>query len=89
MILCLLAGRQAAAADADRRQPDPQNLKKLSLEELMTVDVTLATRQPEPVATTAAAISVITRDDMRRSGVTTIADALALASGARMPSTAS
>jgi hypothetical protein len=47
----------------------------------MEIDVTLGTRQPEPVATTAAAVSVITRDDLRRSGVTTIADALQLATG--------
>lgn len=53
----------------------------MSIEQLMQVDVTLATREPEPVRRTAAAISVITGDDIRRSGVTTIADALALADG--------
>jgi len=56
-------------------------LRGLSLEELMEVEVTLVTRQPEPVSAAAAAVSVITRDDIRRSGVTTIADALALADG--------
>jgi iron complex outermembrane recepter protein len=61
--------------------PQPQDLKRLSIEELMEIDITLATREPEPVATTAAAVSVITRDDIRRSGVTTIADALHLATG--------
>ena len=43
--------------------------------------VTVATRTPEPVGSVAAAVTVITRDDIRRSGVTTIADALALADG--------
>src|SRR3989441_11440390 len=47
----------------------------------MEIDVTLATRQPEPVRATAAAISVITGEDIRRAGVTTIADAIALADG--------
>jgi iron complex outermembrane receptor protein len=56
-------------------------LKRLSLEELMRIDVTTTSRQPEPIGTTAAAISVITGDDIRRAGVTTIADALLLADG--------
>ena len=62
-------------------QTTTQDLKQLSIEELMQVNVTLAARRPEPVATTPAAISVITGDDIRRAGVTTIADAIALADG--------
>jgi iron complex outermembrane recepter protein len=58
-----------------------QNLKALSIEELMTIDVTTANRREVPVDDTAAAVSVITRDDIRRSGATTIADALWLADG--------
>ena len=48
-----------------------QNLKALSIEELMTIDVTTANRREAPVDSTAAAVSVVTRDDIRRSGVTT------------------
>jgi iron complex outermembrane receptor protein len=62
-------------------QSDPQDLKAMSIEQLMAIDVTLATREPESVRRTAAAITVITGDDIRRAGVTTIADALALADG--------
>jgi iron complex outermembrane receptor protein len=62
-------------------QPDPQDLKAMSIEELMQIDVTLATRQPEPARTAAAAIDVVTAEEIRRSGVTTIADAIALADG--------
>jgi iron complex outermembrane receptor protein len=58
-----------------------QDLKRLTIEELMQLDVTSTARRAEPVGTTPAAISVITSDDIRRSGVTTIADALALADG--------
>ena len=57
------------------------DLKRLSIEELMRIDVTTTSRQPQPIGTTAAAISVITGDDIRRAGATTIADALALADG--------
>jgi iron complex outermembrane receptor protein len=56
-------------------------LKGLSIEQLMQIDVTLATRRPEPVSTAPTAISVVTGDDIRRAGVTTLADAVALADG--------
>ncbi|MGE3402454.1 MAG: TonB-dependent receptor plug domain-containing protein [Vicinamibacterales bacterium] len=74
----LLAVPVAAAAGA---QPGQAELKRLSLEELMAVDVTLTSRQPEPVGMTAAAVSIVSAEDIRRSGVTTIPDALALATG--------
>jgi iron complex outermembrane recepter protein len=73
-----LTGGTAAAADT---QPAGQELKKLSIEELMDIDVTLTARRPEPVRVASAAVSVITGDDIRRAGVTTIADAIALADG--------
>src|SRR5918993_5326234 len=57
------------------------DLKRLSIEELMRIDVTTTSRQPQPIGTTAAAISVITADDIRRAGATTLADALLLADG--------
>jgi iron complex outermembrane receptor protein len=63
------------------REASPQDLKQLSIEQLMQIDVTLATRRPEPVATAPTAISVITGDEIRRAGVTTLADAVALADG--------
>lgn len=62
-------------------QPGSQDLKQLSIEELMDIDVTLTARRPEPVRAAAAAISVITGEEIRRAGVTTIADAIALADG--------
>ena len=72
---------QPALAAATGGQADPQDLKTMSIEQLMEIDVTLATREPEPLGRTAAAITVVTNDDIRRSGVTTIADAVALAEG--------
>ena len=57
------------------------DLKRLSIEELMRIDVTTTSRQPQPIGTTAAAITVITGDDIRRAGATTLADALLLADG--------
>ena len=63
-IIVVLAPTRAAS------EPAPQDLKRLSIEQLMQIDVTLATRRPEPVATAPTAISVATGEDIRRSGVT-------------------
>src|SRR5215216_1299552 len=79
VILLCLAPRAAHANGT--LMPSNQDLKRLSLEELMRIDVTTVNRRAEPVGTAAAAISIITADDIRRSGVTTIADALQLADG--------
>lgn len=53
--------------------------KKLSLQELMNLDVTSVSRQAEPYKDAPAAIEVITGDDIRRSGASSIPEALRLA----------
>src|SRR5687768_12801556 len=78
VVVALVSGAVPLGAD---RQPVTQDLKTLSIEELMDIDVTLTTRRPEPVGSAADAISVITGEDIRRAGVTTIADAIAMAEG--------
>ncbi len=75
------AGALTAALVSPVQAQMPQDLKALTIEELMDIDVTVASRRPEPVRAAAAAVSVITRDDIRRSGAATIADALLLAAG--------
>jgi iron complex outermembrane recepter protein len=62
-------------------QPQPATLKQLSLEELSQIEVTSPSKEPTPVLRSPVAIYVITGDDIRRSGVTTIPDALRLAPG--------
>ena len=59
-------------------------LKGLTLEELMRIEVTTVGRRPQPVADVASAIHVITQDDIRRSGVTSIPEALRLAPGVQV-----
>ena len=56
-------------------------LKQLTLEQLANVEVTTVSRSPEQVWKTAAAIYVITQQDIQNSGVATIPDALRLAPG--------
>jgi iron complex outermembrane receptor protein len=60
--------------------PPPSALKKLSVEELMDIEVTSVSKRPEKLSETASAIQVITREDLRRSGATSLPEALRLAS---------
>lgn len=55
--------------------------KKLSLEQLGNIEVTTASKQPEEVWNTPAAIYVLTQEDIRRSGATNIPDVLRLVPG--------
>jgi iron complex outermembrane receptor protein len=77
----------ALVLPAPLQAQDPGDLKRLSIEELMRIDVTTAARRSEPVGSTAGAITVVTSDDIRRAGVTTIADALRLVTGVHVAQT--
>jgi iron complex outermembrane receptor protein len=57
------------------------DLKQLSLEQLGSVEVTTVSKDPQQVQRTPAAIFVITQEDIRRSGATSIPEALRLAPG--------
>ena len=57
------------------------DLTTLSLEEFISVEVTLASRKKEKLFETAAAVFVLTREDIRRSGATSIPEALRLVPG--------
>jgi iron complex outermembrane receptor protein len=74
----------AQQVDTLTQRPDtmgsPTVLKKLSVEELMNVVVTSVSRRAEPLAHAASAIQVVTQDDIRRSGATSLPEALRLAS---------
>ncbi len=68
--------------DGSPQQPaDPTGLKSLSLEELSQIEVTTPSKSPVKAFQTPAAIYVITGEDIRRSGATTIPEALRLAPG--------
>lgn len=54
-------------------------LKKLSVEELMALEVTSVTKTGEPLSDAAAAIFVVTHDDIVRSGATSVPEMLRLA----------
>lgn len=54
------------------------SLKQRSLEELMDIEITIVSKKTERWFEAPAAVSVITNDDIRRSGAATIPDALRL-----------
>jgi iron complex outermembrane receptor protein len=69
-------------AQAVHNDPNPSgNLKKLNLEELGNVEVTTASKEPEKVWRTPAAIYVLTQEDIRRSGATSLPELLRLVPG--------
>ncbi|HTL67630.1 MAG TPA: TonB-dependent receptor [Lacunisphaera sp.] len=66
------------AADAGAT-PSVKALKSMSLEELMDIEVTSVSKRPEKLAEAAAAIQVITQDDIRHAGAASLPEALRLA----------
>jgi iron complex outermembrane recepter protein len=75
----LLYGGALSAAHADNTPSSIGELKQLNVEDLMNVEVTSVTRHPEKLIEAASAIQVITQEDIRRSGATSIPEALRLA----------
>ncbi|MDB5050207.1 MAG: hypothetical protein JWO30_3278 [Fibrobacteres bacterium] len=69
----------SASAQDMESLPSPGQLKRMSLEELMDVRVTLVSRQSEKLNEVPSAVQVITQDDIRRFGVFTLPEALRLA----------
>jgi iron complex outermembrane receptor protein len=55
------------------------DLVDLSIEELTQVPITSVSRRPEPLATAASAIQIITGEEVRRSGASVLPEALRLA----------
>jgi iron complex outermembrane receptor protein len=66
----------AICADAPARVAD---LVDLSIEELTQVPITSISRRPEPLATAASAVQIITGEEVRRSGASILPEALRLA----------
>ena len=65
-------------------QAHPFDLTDLSLEDLMAIEVTLVSRKQGKLFETPAAVSVLTRDDLHRAGVTSIPEALRLVTGVQV-----
>ncbi len=86
-VLCALAvgGMLACGSSplwgAPKSIPENSDLKSLSLTDLGNIEVTTASKEPTEVWQTPAAIYVLTQEDIRRSGATSIPEVLRLAPG--------
>src|SRR5262245_11425629 len=59
-----------------QNQPPTSDLTAASLEELMSIEVTTASKREQKLSETAAAIYVITQEDIRRSTATSVPELL-------------
>ncbi len=78
---CLLASLVSLGVPLARSQPD---LTEASLEQLMNVQVTSVSKKEQKLARTAAAVFVISQEDIRRSGATNIPDLLRMVPGVQV-----
>src|SRR5213594_1524238 len=79
-LLRLVVALTITASPALGQQRDSlQALKRLTLDQLMNVEVTSVSRRAERLAQTASAIQVLTQQDIRQSGATCLPEALRLA----------
>lgn len=74
--MCAPAGAHATESDIN-----PDDLINLSLEQLSNIEVTSVSKRSEKASEAAAAIFVVTQDDIRRSGAASIPDALRIVPG--------
>jgi len=79
-LLTALVLAQPVVAQVQEEVTPPGTLKKLSVEELMDVEVTSITMRPEKLAEVASAVQVITAREIQRSAATRLPEALRLAS---------
>ena len=82
-VLLMFAGSapKACADSSSNEQNSSGDLASLSLEQLGNVEVTSVSKAPQEVMQTPAAVFVISQEDIRRSGATSIPEALRLAPG--------
>lgn len=79
-VVFILGFARLHTTSAQSNNVSASELKKLDVEDLMNVEVTLVTRSPQRLTEASSSVQVITGDDIRRSGATNIAEALRLVS---------
>lgn len=81
LILITASFNSTLEADSSMDTEELLKLADLSFEELLDIEVMSVSRKEQKVLSSAAAISVITNEDIRRAGSTSIAEALRMAPG--------
>lgn len=75
----VVVGDPLAAQTGSQAAASIDALKKLPFEELFNIEITSVSRRPERLADAASAIQVISSEEIRRSGATSLPEALRLA----------
>jgi iron complex outermembrane recepter protein len=75
LLVCLVASAVGQAPQG------PKNLATMSMQDLMNIEVTSVSKKEQKLSDVAAAIYVITQDDIRRSGAANIPDLLRMVPG--------
>jgi iron complex outermembrane receptor protein len=83
LLLATLIATLAAPAPA-LAQSKPVDLTHASIEDLMNIEITSASHKQQRTGDVAGAISVITHEDIRRSGMTTIPELLRMVPGVQV-----
>jgi len=78
-LLCVAA--EAAAEPQDPNEGQDKGLFDMSIEQLMDVEISIASKKQEKMFEAAAAVYVITNEDIRRSGATCVPEALRMVPG--------
>ncbi|MCP5245622.1 MAG: TonB-dependent receptor [Burkholderiales bacterium] len=81
---CAAESTYAAKYSTDSVQNNMNRLMDMSIEELMNIEVTTVTRHAQKLSKVSSAVFVITQDDIKRSGVTSIPEALRMAPGVQV-----
>src|ERR1700734_3715889 len=77
----MLAASSVRAADTNQPPQSSNNWEDLTLEQLVNVKVTSVAKEQTDLFASPAAISVVTADDIRRLGITSLPEALRLVPG--------
>ena len=82
LVMPVAASERESLAKGDEEEPEQiEELANLSLRDLLAVEVSSASRKLEPLSRTAAAIFVVSQEDIRRIGATNIPEALRIVPG--------
>lgn len=81
LVVCCLFSQAATSALAQIEPKSKADFTTYSLEELMNMELISAAKKPETAYESAAAVYVITQEDIRRSGAVNLPDALRMAPG--------
>jgi iron complex outermembrane recepter protein len=76
VLLLVLAGQSACAQSTPGSHPSQTDLTQVSIENLMNMEVTSVSKKAEALSAAPAAIFLITGEDIRRGGFSSVPDAL-------------